>query len=192
MAQLKGFPARFKDSNPSECHGDGWLAHFIAARKLLLAGGIAVFCGDCGVGKTRMGYELAKVLPDRTEWHCGLTRVVPAYYITADKMLEELRQTFGNNDSDAKSERNTMGLFVSASLLVLDELDGCIKTEFGQRKLKRIIDERYMAKLPTLIITNHEPTRLKELLPKPVISRIQENGKGFLFDWPSFRTPQTP
>jgi hypothetical protein len=44
-----------------------------------------------------------------------------------------------------------------------------------------------MAKLPTIIITNHPKNRLKELLPKPVISRINEAGKGFLFNWKSFR-----
>jgi DNA replication protein DnaC len=72
-------------------------------------------------------------------------------------------------------------------LLVIDELDASVKSEFGQRKLKRIIDERYMANLPTIMITNHDKNKLYELLPAPVISRIRENGKGFSFDWASFR-----
>lgn len=186
MATLKGFPARFKTTKPEDCVGDGWLAHFVAARELLKNGGIAVFTGDCGTGKTRMSYELAKLHKERTEYVFGLNKICPATYTTADKMLEALRSSF-SGDSDAKSERNVAEELAAASLLVIDELDNSVKSEFGQRKLKRIIDERYMANLPTIIITNHDKNKLGELLPKPVISRIRENGKGFFFDWESFR-----
>jgi len=186
MATLRGFPARLKDTKPEDCVGDGWLAHFDEARQLMKAGGIAVFVGDCGTGKTRMSYELAKLQKERTQYVFGLNKIMPATYTTADKMLEELRSSF-SGDNDATSERNVMDGFSGASLLVIDELDSCVKTEYGQRKLKRIIDERYMAKIPTIIITNHPKNRLKELLPKPVISRINEAGKGFYFNWESFR-----
>ena len=186
MATLRGFPARFKDTKPEDCVGDGWLAYFMAARALLKQGGIAVFTGDCGVGKTRMSYELAKLHKERTEYVYGLNKTCPATYTTADKMLEALRSSF-SNDNDAKSERNVSEELAAASLLVIDELDNSVKSEVGQRKLKRIIDERYMANLPTIIITNHDKSKLGELLPKPVISRIRENGKGFHFDWESFR-----
>jgi DNA replication protein DnaC len=186
MATLKGFPPRFKQTKPEECEGDGWLSHFVMARELLKAGGIAVFVGGCGTGKTRMSYELAKLQKERTERIGGVSKIMAANYTTADKMLEELRSSYGN-DKDATSERNVMDAYTSASLLVIDELDSCVKTDFGQRKLKRIIDERYMAKLPTIIITNQERTRLKELLPEPVMDRIRECGKGFHFNWASFR-----
>ena len=186
MATLKGFPKRFKDTKTEDCVGERWLAHIVVVRRLLKDGGIAVFTGDCGVGKTRMAYELAKLHKERKECIYGLNKICPATYVTADKMLEALRATF-SNDNDAKSERNVVDEFTAASLLVIDELDASVKTEFGQRKLKRIIDERYMDNLPTIIITNHDKSKLGELLPKPVISRIRENGKGFNFDWPSFR-----
>jgi DNA replication protein DnaC len=186
MATLKGFPARFKDTKAEDCTGEGWLEHFTNARKLIKQGGIAVFVGDCGTGKTRMSYELAKLHKERTEYVYGLNKICPAIYTTADKMLEALRSSY-SGDNDAKSERNVTEEFCTASLLVIDELDACVKSEFGQRKLKRIIDERYMANLPTIMITNHDKNKLYELLPPPVISRIRENGKGFSFDWASFR-----
>jgi len=186
MATLKGFPKRFKDTKPDDCTGDGWLAHFTEANKLIKEGGIAIFVGGCGTGKTRMSYELAKLCKERTQGVYGVNKIMPATYTTADKMLEELRANFGN-DKDATSERNVMDAFSTASLLVIDELDSCVKTEFGQRKLKRIIDERYMDKLPTIIITNQERKRLCELLPEPVMDRIRECGKGFHFNWESFR-----
>ena len=186
MATLKGFPPRFKDTKPEDCEGEGWLSHFVSARELMKQGGIAVFVGGCGTGKTRMGYELAKLHKERTVGVYGVNKPMPAMYATADKLLEELRAGFGN-DKDATSERNVMDAYTAASILVIDELDSCVKTDFGQRKLKRIVDERYMAKLPTIIITNQERTRLKELLPEPVMDRIRECGKGFHFNWSSFR-----
>lgn len=190
MATLKGFPARFKGTTPDECEGDGWLDHFMEARNLLHNGGIAVFVGDCGVGKTRMAYELAKLHPERSVRVCGLTRGMPAVYSTGDSLMDSIKQGF-SSEKDAPSGKTAIEEFTSASLLVIDELDQSITTEFAQLKLKRIIDERYMAKLPTILITNYQPNRLSRLLPKPVISRIVECGKGFHFNWPSFRTPQT-
>jgi len=187
MAMLKGFPPRLKDTKPEDCEGDGWLDHFVKAREVLKLGGIAVFVGGCGTGKTRMSYELAKLQKEHTVGVYGVNKPMPAIYTTTDKMLEELRSSFGN-DKDATSERNVMDAYVTASLLVIDELDSCVKTDFGQRKLKRIIDERYMAKLATIIITNQERKRLGELLPEPVMDRIRECGKGFHFNWASFRT----
>jgi len=190
MATLKGFPARFKDSRTDECEGEGWLAHFLASREVLLRGGIAVFVGSCGVGKTRMAYELAKLHPERSVRVCGLTRVMPAVYSTGDSLMDSIKQGF-SSEKDAPSGKTALELFTSASLLVIDELDQSVTTEFAQLKLKRIIDERYMAKLPTILITNYQPNKLSRLLPKPVISRIVECGKGFHFNWPSFRTPET-
>ena len=189
MAKLKGFPARFKGAKADECEGEGWLAHFMDARSLLLKGGIAVFVGDCGVGKTRMAYELSKLHPERSLWISGMTRELPAIYTTGDSMMDSIKQNF-SSEKDAPSSKTAIEEFTSASLLVIDELDQSITTEFAQLKLKRIIDERYMAKLPTILITNYKPNKLSRLLPKPVISRVVECGKGFYFNWPSFRTPQ--
>jgi DNA replication protein DnaC len=45
-----------------------------------------------------------------------------------------------------------------------------------------------MAKLATIIITNQERKRLGGLLPEPVMDRIRECGKGFHFNWASFRS----
>lgn len=190
MATLKGFPARFKDSKPEECEGEGWLAHFMEARNMLLKGGIAVFVGSCGVGKTRMAYELAKLHPERSVRVYGLTRPVPAVYSTGDSLMDSIKQGF-SAERDAPSGKTALELFTTASLLVIDELDSSITTEFAQLKLKRIVDERYMAKLPSILITDWPIHRLSKLLPKQVRSRIVECGKGFHFNWPSFRTPQT-
>lgn len=189
MASLKGFPARFAGLDPSECQGEGWLRNFIEARELLSNGGIAVFVGGCGTGKTRMSYELAKLMPARTVGVYGLRKAMPCYYTTAARMLEDVRETFGG-DYNTPSEKVATEVFTDATLLVIDELDTCVKSDFGQRKLKQVVDERYQAKRPTILITNQDRKKLKQLLPEPVIDRIREVGRGFHFDWPSFRAKQ--
>jgi DNA replication protein DnaC len=153
---------------------------------VLLAGGIAVFVGGCGTGKTRMAYELAKLQRERTVSHLGLTKIQPCIYVTADRMMNLLRQNFGS-DNDAKSEVNIQDELANSSLLVIDELDNGIRTDYGQRKLKSIVDERYQRRIPTILITNHDRNKLAELLPEPVRDRIRECGKGYYFNWPSFR-----
>jgi len=137
-----------------------------------------------------MAYEIAKVHPVLNRYIGGMTREMPAYYTTGDSLMDSIKQNF-SSEKDAPSTKTAIEVFTTASLLVIDELDASITTEFAQLKLKRIIDERYMAKLPTILITNYQPNRLSRLLPKPVISRIVECGKGFHFNWPSFRKTQT-
>ena len=184
--KLKGFPPRLKESDPSECVGDGWLQHFADAMPLLCLGGIAVFYGGCGTGKTRMSYELAKLITPRLSTHGGISRDSPCIYTTAAKMLESCRQSYGT-EGDRPSERTTMEAYEDASLVVIDEIDNCCATDHAQRKLKQVVDERYQRMLPTILISNFDKQALARLLPAPVIDRIREVGKGFHFDWPSYR-----
>ena len=182
---LKNFPPRFKETKPEECIGDGWMAHIKDARFILSGGGIAVFYGGCGTGKTRMAYELAKITKPRSITVMGMGKDMPCIYKTAAEFLAELRQGF--NDNDAASERNIMDSFANAALLVVDEIDSGLATDFGQRKIKQVVDDRYRRELPTILITNLDRKSLAKLLPEPVIDRIRECGRGYHFDWPSFR-----
>jgi len=115
----------------------------------------------------------------------GMGKDQPCIYLTAAEFMEEIRQGF--NDNDAASERNTMDKFAHATMLVIDEIDNCLATDFGQRKIKQVVDDRYRRELPTILITNLDRKALAKLLPEPVLDRIRECGKGYHFDWPSFR-----
>jgi DNA replication protein DnaC len=61
------------------------------------------------------------------------------------------------------------------------------KTEFEDRELTSIIDERYAHERPTIIITNHTREKLAASLSPAVLDRIRENGCGLHFNWTSFR-----
>ena len=185
MAYLKGFPPRFKNTKPEDCVGERWIEYLKDARFNLCAGGIAVFYGGCGTGKTRMSYEIAKISKPRAVNVSGMSKEMPRIYLTAAEFMDKLRQ--GYTDKDADSERNIMEELAQATLLVIDEIDNCIATDFGQRKIKQIVDDRYRKELPTILITNLDRKALAKLLPEPVLDRIRECGKGYHFNWPSFR-----
>ena len=184
MAHLQGFPSRFKNTKPEDCVGARWIEYLKDARFNLCAGGIVVFYGGCGTGKTRMSYEIAKISKPRAVSVSGMSKEMPRIYLTAAEFMDKLRQ--GHTDKDADSERNIMEELAQATLLVIDEIDNCIATDLGQRKIEQVVDDRYRKELPTILITNLDRKALAKLLPEPVLDRIRERGKGYHFNWPSF------
>ena len=184
--KLQGFPERYKDAAP--CVGDGWHKHYADAEQTLKDGGILVFYGGHGTGKTRMSYELAKnATPPRATYLRGSIHVDrPSIYTTAVALFMNLRDTY-RSDSEL-SEKKLIAELSDAALLVIDEIQERGETRFEDQKLTAIIDARYMGGRPTIIISNHTRQQLAKTLSSAVINRIKENGKGFHFDWLSYRT----
>ena len=182
------FPARY-DGLP-EPLGAEWWSCSKAVYKLLRNGGIVALYGERGPGKTRMAYELAheggfpSPLVDPGN---ELTRQRrPAIYRTAMGIFLELRSTF-QRGSD-KTELEVIDRLSGAVFLVIDELQERGETRFEDQKLTMIIDARYQAGRPTLLIGNFKTAgELAASISPSIISRIQENGGAIHCDWPSFR-----
>jgi DNA replication protein DnaC len=186
--KLQGFPQRYKDAPP--CTGDGWHKHYQQAEETIKAGGILVFYGGHGTGKTRMAYELAKQVkpPSGTYLLGSIPMDRPSIYTTAVALFMNLRDTY-RSDSEI-SEKKLVAELSGAALLVIDEMQERAETRFEDQKLTAIIDARYMegnGGRPTIIISNQSRQQLAKTLSPAVIDRIRENGKGFHFNWTSFR-----
>jgi DNA replication protein DnaC len=190
MKLLKGFPKRYE--NATEATGDGWTAHYRQALATIDSGGIVVMYGAHGTGKTRMSWELARkcnpmdatVSVGGVGWTTG-RRDRPAIYTTAVGLFREIRGTYSK---DAEfSETQIIKKHTDAGLLVIDEMQERGKTEFEDRELTSIIDERYAHERPTIIITNYTREKLAASLSQAVLDRIRENGCGLNFNWTSFR-----
>ena len=190
MKLLKGFPSRYK--NAPEATGEGWWTHYRLALSTVDSGGIVVMYGGHGTGKTRMSWELAKNCspqdPMVSIGGVGWTtskRDRPAIYTTAVSLFRQIR---GSYSKDAElSESRVVKIHTDAGLLVIDEMQERGKTEFEDRELTSIIDERYAHERPTIIITNHTREKLAASLSPAVLDRIRENGCGLHFNWTSFR-----
>jgi DNA replication protein DnaC len=80
--------------------------------------------------------------------------------------------------------------FARVDLLVLDE----VGVQYGSKAelvmLTELVDERYAAKRPTIVVSNLGGAALIDMVGERAADRLAELGVDLLFDWPSFRRRQ--
>jgi DNA replication protein DnaC len=167
-----GWPSKYLDAVKTPPHGQEWLAAYEVAKERVLMNGIVVLYGARGGGKTRMAAELAAMV--------GSSR-----YRTAMRFFLEVRATF-RKDSE-RSELDVIEDLSTSDLLILDEIQERGETPFEDRLLTHVIDARYAAMKPTILIANLKKANLAESLGASIVDRARENGKSIEFNWPSYR-----
>ena len=190
MNLLRGFPKRYEDAAPA--HGDGWLANYSQTLATTDSGGITILYGGYGTGKTRMAWEVARAhKPKRPNISCGgigwstITKKRPMIYTTAVNLFSTIKSTYISGSE--KSEKEVVADYCEAALLVIDEVQERGETQYEDRQLTAIIDARYAADMPTILISNYTWEKLASTLSPAVIDRIEENGAKLSFTWESFR-----
>ena len=148
------------------------------AQSVVESGGIALFFGKRGTGKTRMGREIARnaTLPPRAE---------PPLYKTAMELFIDLKASYAQKSTI--TEKEVMDAAKDCALLVIDELQERGESDFENQKLTHIVDARYSRELPTILIANYTREEFAASVSPSILDRIRENGVGVFFDWPSFR-----
>jgi hypothetical protein len=186
-----GWPERFVVES-GEPRGGEWKAAYAMACPVIESGGIAVFHGTRGTGKSRMAAEIAKNVrfpADQTRGKklTGAPKEIrrTSVYRTAMKFFTEIRATY-RKDS-ARSEAEVIEALTEPGLLVIDELQERGETAFEDRLLTHLIDARYGAMLPTILICNLTKEQLFESINPSIADRIAENGKRIEFNWSSYR-----
>jgi DNA replication protein DnaC len=190
MNTLRGFPKRYDDAPPAM--GEGWLANYAKALSTTDSGGITILYGGYGTGKTRMAWEVARAhkskRPNISTSEQGWTttyRKRPMVYTTAVNLFSTIKSTYTSGTK--KSEKEVVSDFTEAALLVIDEVQERGETQYEDRQLTAIIDARYAADMPTILISNYSWEKLASTLSPAVIDRIEENGAKLAFTWESFR-----
>jgi DNA replication protein DnaC len=88
---------------------------------------------------------------------------------------------------DGKPASSIEAAFARVDLLVLDE----VGVQYGSKAelvmLTELIDERYSAKRPTIVVSNLGSAELIDMVGERAADRLAEHGVDLLFDWPSFR-----
>lgn len=151
-----------------------WMAHFAKVMQKAEEGGIVALIGPRGTGKTRLAAEaMRNHAPERGN------------YATAMGLFLRIRASFGK--ASKESEADIVAEMATTPLLILDEVQERGNTAWEDRILTHILDRRYGAMVPTIVIANLTEAALAECLGDSIISRLTETGGILEIDGPSHR-----
>jgi DNA replication protein DnaC len=174
--------------------GDKWFSAYQSAIPIIASGGIVAMVGQRGPGKTQMAAEIAR----NGEWTDDEPTYIPGYggagitkhtktalYRRAMDIFLDLRDAAKNHVQS--SEKQVLAKLAAVGLLVIDEFQERGESDWENKVMKNLIDKRYAACRPTIIIANLTRRELFESLGSSIVDRARENGKSIEFDWPSYR-----
>lgn len=142
------------------------------------AGSSMILCGNAGTGKTHLACAIAMHV---IREHGGA-----AVYMTVSRAFRTVKDTY-RRDSDT-TEQQAISFLASPDLLVLDEIGVQYGSDTEKAILFEIVNERYEAMKPTILLSNLALPALTEYAGERVIDRMKENGGRLLvFDWKSHR-----
>jgi DNA replication protein DnaC len=152
-------------------YAESFPAHAQRGRSLMLLGNV-------GTGKT----HLAAAIGNHVMREFGLT----ALYVTAGAVIRHVKASFDRDT--AHNEVQAYQLFAAPDLLILDEVGVQNATEFERTVMFELVNSRYEAMKPTIVISNRGRDELPTYMGDRVVDRLRENGgKLILFSWESQR-----
>ena len=143
-------------------------------------GGMLIVAGDRGRGKTQLVTWLA--------WTRGQRGQNPGIYAKAFDLFSDVKATWAKASTD--SETDIMRRYKVAPFLALDECHERGETDWENRTLRNVLDHRYDACLPTVIIGNWAtPQDISSSLGASITDRVTETGGVVWCKWQSYRNP---
>lgn len=137
--------------------------------------GNLLMLGHTGNGKTHLACATLRIIAH------SMKRV---RYITSAAFVDEVMGTWGDK---SKSARSLIQHYADYDLLVIDELGLHDSSKQAQEYLSLLIDARYLAKRPTICISNLEEAELEKAISSRVFDRLAENSQFLVFNWESYR-----
>ena len=155
----------------SKAYADNW-------PEVIERGTCLIFSGHAGTGKTHLACAIANEL---------MGRGVSSLFTTVSDAMRAIKRTY--DSSSSMTEAQAIASFVDPRLLILDEVGGSKGTDHELQLMFDIINKRYENCRPTIILTNLDPTALREHLGERVMDRLREGGgKLVIFGWNSHRS----
>jgi DNA replication protein DnaC len=134
--------------------------------------------GPPGTGKTHLGAAAA-----RQVIHNGGS----ARYLTARDLVRTVRATW-RRDSPQSEDEVIEDIALNTALLVLDEVGVGFGTDAEVAQLFDVLDKRYQACNPVLIISNLGVPELRVALGERLFDRLRERSQVVVTNWPSYRS----
>ena len=133
--------------------------------------------GAPGTGKTHLAVATLNEII--------LRHRVAGLYTTAARMFRRIKDTYGNAE---ESESQAIEAFTRPALLVLDEIGVSFGSDAELNYLFDVMNERYEQCLPTIVVSNVQPSELGQWMGDRVVDRLRECSKLMVFDWESARS----
>ena len=170
-------PLRYRDEWPRPMLDPLWVENFGKVMAVCESGGIIALVGRRGTGKTRIAAEaMRNFCPDT------------GCYSTAMGLFLRIRSSYDKKSgSGRESEADIAKELIRAPLLILDEVQERANSAWEDRVLTHILDARYGAMRPTVLIANLTEDELIQSVGESICSRIEETGGIIEFTGPSHR-----
>lgn len=136
-----------------------------------------IFCGGVGAGKTHLAVGIC---------HEIIAKDKVAVFTSVLTAIRSIKETFRKGAEQTETE--AILALVQPDLLVLDEVGVQFGSDTEKMYLFEIINGRYEAMKPTILLSNLAKDALTEFIGERVIDRLREGGgRMVVFDWPSYR-----
>ena len=135
-----------------------------------------ILVGNYGTGKNTLAAAIcSKIINDGHS----------AMHTTAIKLVRKIKDAW---ECKGTTEQSVIDSFISPSLLVIDEVGVQFGSPTEKLFLTEVINDRYEAMRPTIMISNHPMLELEALLGGNLIDRFRGgNSRVLVFDWESYR-----
>lgn len=187
LALKAHFPKRhvLNAATVGKTENDSWHEKAAYVAKMIQANSLVVLIGTRGGGKTQLA---TSVTLDAMPRLFAAEKYKPACYFTAQDIFRDIRSSYRNS---GRNESSIVDELTTCALLIIDEIHERGQTAFEDRLLVEIIDKRYGAMLPTLIIGNLKPEEFAKQLGPSIADRCREGGGIVVLDGPSHRAQST-
>lgn len=134
-----------------------------------------VLRGNIGTGKNHLACAIARQVS--TQWYSSVLLTVP-------EIIQRIRSTWDRDRQSLENHTEIIERFADVNLLILDEVGRQYGKEAERINLFEVINARYLAMRPTIVISNLLLTEIAEWLGEAAFDRLREND-GILvnFDW---------
>lgn len=152
-----------------------WGETFDKIGKELGTGFLTALLGTRGNGKTQIAVELIKLNAEKLR---------TSRFCCATEFFMDIKATYKR---EGATEKDVIREYQKPTLLVIDEIGQRSDSDWENRLLFYLVNERYEDMKDTLFIGNLEPAQLVAAIGPSIASRMNETGGVIACTWESFR-----